>query len=597
MKNIIVKHGLITVQFNQVSFIHRRFAEFYASKFFVRNLKKIDIEPIFTNVSYQGLTDMIIYAINEKSTLNHIFLKSFLDTCRELENIANFKTSPLSLFARNSETDRKLGDIKTLNDIIEQLKSEKIDLWKFCENIVSTSLEFYFIDKINTRSKKIKIFENLKTYAIQNYGASRCFPESSARVLNGTELKEMEKVGLIYEANGGYEFVHEIFAAYFLTVKLRENISDPKTVKFIGDVVLVDEKYSAARLFADQYLFGLDLLKDEDVPVIFRVIASTSNVQQTMNSIHEKYGRDMIFKRIISIRSILPKNQNILIYLSKFSQFNLPKILNWMRTNIDDLQFLKEQIFCIDNHEIGILHHAFENLSNETLLNLLVEVMNWQEILGQQAISELILMESKCSKNFLVNYVKNRNFDTDTFIKILDILKTIFENDDEFLLKMGFSGNNNVNLFLHYKETLKKLIDSKNCENQTFLFGLHEGDELSQIFNFLFDIFNNEKPFLKNLLLSVDRNGDTFLIDYFRKIYRFQNVYVILFDFFKLILENLDSNFLKRLLLIKNNENKNLYRIFIAHSGAAEYRTFLNLLIGTIGSDKEFIEEFTENYN
>ncbi len=48
IENIIVKHGLITVQdqFNQVSFIHRRFAEFYASKFFVRNLTKVDIESI-----------------------------------------------------------------------------------------------------------------------------------------------------------------------------------------------------------------------------------------------------------------------------------------------------------------------------------------------------------------------------------------------------------------------------------------------------------------------------------------------------------------------------------------------------------------------
>jgi hypothetical protein len=224
MKNIIVKHGLIKTehQFNQVSFIHRRFAEFYASKFFVRNLTKVDIEPIITNVSYQGLTDMIIYAISEKSTLNHIFLKSYLDTCKDLVNSTNFRTSVIPLFARNSETDRKLGDIKTLNDIIEQLKSENIDLGKFCENIVSRSFEFYLKDTINTRAKKIEIFENHKIYAVYN-GASYC-TRSYKRYLNEFDLEDMEKVGLIYKENDEYEFVHEIFANYFQTLKLKDNI-------------------------------------------------------------------------------------------------------------------------------------------------------------------------------------------------------------------------------------------------------------------------------------------------------------------------------------------------------------------------------------
>jgi hypothetical protein len=390
IENIIVKHGLITVQdqFNQVNFIHRRFAEFYASKFFVRNLTKFDTEPIITNVSYQGLTDMIIYAISEKSTLNHIFLKSYLDSFYKLESMENFRAGPLSLFARNSETD--LNDIKILNDMIEQLKSRKIDLWKFCENIVTKSFEFCSKDTINTRS----IFETFKIYAVYKYGASSYFSQFFRRNFDETELKEMEKVGLIYSENGGYKFVHEIFSAYFLTSKLIENISDPEIVKFIGDEVLVDEKYSTVRLFADEYFF--DLNSHNKTPLIFKVIASTSNVHKTMNSIKEKYGSEMIFKIFeFEIHVLYCENQNILIYLSDVHESNLPKILNWMRTNFDDLQFLNEKFFCVDENKAGFLHNVFERFSKETLRDLLEELINWEEILGKPLIKELILMEAR----------------------------------------------------------------------------------------------------------------------------------------------------------------------------------------------------------
>jgi hypothetical protein len=144
---------------------------------------------------------------------------------------------------------------------------------------------------------------------------------------------------------------------------------------------------------------------------------------------------------------------------------------------------------------------------------------------------------------------------------------------------------------------LKKLICYKDEDNRTFLFDLYDvaDKSLIKILDFLFEKFKNEKNFLEELLLSVDRGGNSFLIFYFLQRYPDRMIKVSK-EFFELVKANFGVDFLKKLLLIKNEISENFHQTLLSNKigGVDSCLRVLEILLEVVGKDKEFFTELTK---
>jgi hypothetical protein len=143
---------------------------------------------------------------------------------------------------------------------------------------------------------------------------------------------------------------------------------------------------------------------------------------------------------------------------------------------------------------------------------------------------------------------------------------------------------------------LKKLICYKDFENRTFLFDLFQfaDKSLIKILSFLFEKFRNEKNFLEKLLLSVDEDGNSFLIFYFLQRCPDRMIKASK-EFFELIKINFGVDFLKKLLLIRNKNNENFHLALLSNKwgGVKKSLQVLEILLEVVGKDKEFFTELT----
>jgi hypothetical protein len=146
-------------------------------------------------------------------------------------------------------------------------------------------------------------------------------------------------------------------------------------------------------------------------------------------------------------------------------------------------------------------------------------------------------------------------------------------------------------------EILKKLVSFKAYSYQTFLYDLHHIADrcLMKILNYLFEKFKNEKQFLEQLLLSVDNSGNTFLIHYFCLDF-IPGVIKASRELFKFIKNKFGLDFLKKLLLIRNKQNKNFHHVLLENKlgGVEKSLQVLEILLEVFGKDKEFFQELTK---
>jgi hypothetical protein len=143
---------------------------------------------------------------------------------------------------------------------------------------------------------------------------------------------------------------------------------------------------------------------------------------------------------------------------------------------------------------------------------------------------------------------------------------------------------------------LKKLICFKNEQNRTFLFQLYYvvDKSLIKILSFLFEKFKNEKNFLEKLLLSVDDWGNSFLIFDFSQSFPDRMIKVSK-ELFELIKTNFGLDFLKKLLLIRNENGKNFHHTLLSNKqgGVGRSLRVLEVLLEVVGRDKKFFTKLT----
>jgi hypothetical protein len=104
---------------------------------------------------------------------------------------------------------------------------------------------------------------------------------------------------------------------------------------------------------------------------------------------------------------------------------------------------------------------------------------------------------------------------------------------------------------------LKNYISGKNSESQTILVHFHHNYfRLTEVLEWLEEKFKNDKKFLKNFLMQVDENGDSFLHVLLRKCY-VGDLDRFFTKTFKFLIRNFDKSFVQNFLLIQNKRQEN----------------------------------------
>jgi hypothetical protein len=306
--------------------------------------------------------------------------------------------------------------------------------------------------------------------------------------------------------------------------------------------------------------------------------------------------------------------QNSIVF-DYFSNERVPlstclEILNFFRVDLKlNETFLKNEIILKKNRaNENILQLFF--IRTENFVDFIEFVENKFKISDLELKSALtgfetllfyVAQKSKENQEKLVNFLKNKF--GGKILNELFSLKSLYEicywKSDRFddFAKSIFNYFDFVERHFDL-DFLKNLICYKGYWNKTFLFPLHTKavECLIKILTFLFAKFKNEKEFLKELLLSPDKDGNTFWIYYCLKSVIPSKIIEISKEFFELIKTNFDSELAKEFLLIKNKKNQNFHQVSLAagHFDKKNSLEILENLLEVFGKDKEFFMKLTK---
>ncbi len=428
--------------------------------------------------------------------------------------VGEFFESKISEYFRVSAEDFEV--------FIEKLEKETFDLIKLYDHFVEKKLQVYYEEKCKMivsspqisnviKQGKQKILENYETLAVRQIlktDVEKHFPSIAAKKLDEDELKDLVKVGLIYEVKSQWKFAHQTYAEYGFNKFLDKNFDDENCAKFIVEVVLVDPSYQVIRTFMNFWI--LEKVNEKTCAVyqkillessikgkktllhvacwegnencfcfLYSALAAKTENFETKKSKIENYLLEMTKHGYIALVyyfqychddfNILPKIHSDfgVMFLKKLFKIkmdcklkflhaicrsdseNIFKVLIFLRENFsNDLKFLGKVFLTATNSNNSFLHFALWKSRNVTLTKLLGELNSWKELLGQDCLNELILMRSDNIGVFLSNYAFTRHFDNNCFISFLSQIK--FLCDQETFKKFFFVDNEKSRTLLHH---------------------------------------------------------------------------------------------------------------------------------------------------
>jgi hypothetical protein len=315
------------------------------------------------------------------------------------------------------------------------------------------------------------------------------------------ELKDLVDVGLIYEVNNDWKFVHQTIGEFGFNKFLKDNFDDENCAKFIIDMVLVDDSYQIIRSFMDFWI--TEKVNQKTSAVYQKMLLDSTREEDDKTPLHvaSREGNGNIFwflysslaaksedfeSRRMEIENYLLKqgdrerghpiafadylrncddNFNILskiqsdfgvVFVKKTftngrllsgisgSDRNILKVLIFLRENFShDFNFYR---IVFDN----FLPFAFWGLKNETLVELLEELRLLRSVLGQNFIDPMFLREYNLGTHnkdvFLANYGRFNDFNNDFLFHFLDQIRELCNRET---FRRMFIGRNN-----HYSNSL-----------------------------------------------------------------------------------------------------------------------------------------------
>jgi hypothetical protein len=345
--------------------------------------------------------------------------------------------------------------------------------------------------------------------------------------------------------------------------------------------------YAKSRHFDnDFFLSFLDKLKllldDETLKAFFLVVdymsrtllhrfcfwAENFNLLGTLEWINREIEKDFLLELILKRDR---KDQTIFHFFTESenqpnSRAQLLEILKFFKEKlkIENEFLLKEILFSVDRR--GVFLDIFSMFQDEDLffdifdfltrdLGISVESLKTYLKYFRFSISQI---EEESARVRIVKFFEEKfqiPFYSDDFYSA-EILHEICENhskDDNEKILNYFNFVEEKNDF----EFLKKYVSGKNSESQTILVHFHHSkSDLTNFFEWLEKKFKNDKNFLKNFLMQVDENGDSFLHVVLRKCEDWW-VGVFFTKTFEFLIRNFDKSFVQNFLLIQNKRQEN----------------------------------------
>jgi hypothetical protein len=343
----------------------------------------------------------------------------------------------------------------------------------------------------------------------------------------------------------------------------------------------------------------------------FCFLAKNFDLLKFLKWLYNSFGLDNVEKLLVC-RDDAKQDSIILDYFSndRHSISTGLEILKFLEIDLNfDKTFLKNHIILQQNkyHEnvLQLIFVRSENLdefnsfteddfeiSGSELKNTLIESRTFLFYFAQKSVENqrkyLSFMESKFGGNIFQELISEETL----FIICMQGLRF-----DDF-------GTNVLTFFdfvvqIFDIDFLEKLICYKHNENNlTFLFPLCQiaGKCLIKILKYLFEKFQNSK-ILENLLLAIDDYGNSFLIFYCLQPF-VPGIIKNCKEFLELVKNNFDLDFLKKFLLIKNNQNNNFHHVLMSNKfggGLEKTLDVLEVLQEVVGKDDRFFIELTED--
>jgi hypothetical protein len=268
------------------------------------------------------------------------------------------------------------------------------------------------------------------------------------------------------------------------------------------------------------------------------------------------------------------------------------------KLKIENEFLLKEILFSVDRrgvfldifsmfHDEDLFFNIFDFLTRD--LGISVESLKnyLNEIKGYFLFS--ISQIKKESRVRIVEFFEEKfqiPFYSDDFYSA-EILHKICENYSKYYTEKILDYFNFVEEKNDF-EFLRKYISGKNSKSQSILVHFHHSyPDLTKVFEWLEEKkFKNEKNFLKNFLMQVDENGDSFLHVLLRKCFDFQvdDFFTKTFNF---LTRNFDKSFVQNFLLIQNKRQENCLNL-VCQRDKWNIQKILDRLSKDFQNDQEF---------
>jgi hypothetical protein len=359
-----------------------------------------------------------------------------------------------------------------------------------------------------------------------------------------------------------------------------------------------DEAYLSKILYnADQW--------NQTFPNFCCIVAKNFDLLKFLKWFQGSFGSDHL-KKLLLIRDV---DQESII----FNYFSNDR--NSVGSGLEILGYLKDGL-CLDR---GFLRDQIlgANLQDENILKEIFfgseDLDRFQRLIEEFGIEDAELKASLIgSKTILFSLAQRSKEDQEKYLDFLrrkfgeQILNELITDGSLFAISWqsrrfdDFAGN--LLKYFDFIERnfglgfLKQLVGYKGYNNKTFLFPLNQiaDRSLIKILTDLFERFKNDGETLRELLQSVNDDGNSFLMYYFLEPFA-PRMLKVSKEFFKLIKDNFGLEFLKKLLLTKNLQSRNFYHVLLANKfvGTKEALELLENLLEVVGNDREFFSDLT----
>jgi hypothetical protein len=393
----------------------------------------------------------------------------------------------------------------------------------------------------------------------------------------------------------GQDFVNELILmtsrnyGVFLTFYVwSKHFSNDHFLSFLDQVKLLCNQETLRRFFFNVNRDSNTLLHH------FCNQARDFDLPQVLEWVARELGTEVLTELILLRDTFV--NQTIFHYfISHYQKDAAPKLLSILRFLKNDLNFsanflIDKILLPIDYNDknvfLNLIEQSQEKEFRSNFFDFLVnELTSTDENPNFTEIPFWILrIKDKEIRDEMVNLF-NEKFGENFF--------SYFSNDSFHELCERYSFN--VEIILEYLnliagkhdlEILENNISGKNSKSQTILFYFRHLFEMLEWFG---TKFKNDENFLKNFLLEVDENSDSFLTFALKNCNGpfLDTLFRLTYDF---LFKNFDKVFVKELLLLENNEGRNCLDILRQRVGQNVITKVLNKLFYDFENDQDFFQ-------